>query len=253
MRRELGVGRRSRSSGPSGGTEPQKRFDLLLDVFGPLSGRTPWAASGHAGDGSLRSELERRAKRWELARRAGLWAIAGRGGSTQRVRSAGPVVVLRRDAECRAGSDGVRHVPLLRPDVGGTREVGASRAGGADRATAVDTNACAPAIVECLDNPTAALQRAAPARPRASASCRSTPGAQIGAAVCRTGESASRPSRNSCAGSPQAADSRDTDHWILHICNCTLIRTQSCHTRSIPSGSPLLYGKRLAFASRHSD
>jgi glycosyltransferase involved in cell wall biosynthesis len=165
MRRKLGIGPGEQLIGAVGRAEPQKRFDLLLDVFASLVTERPGLRMVIAGDGSLRSELEARADALGVGRTC---QFLGHRRDVVDLHSAFDLLVQSSyyegtpNAVLEAMACGT---PIVATDVGGTREV--ARPGLEALIVPPQSHeGLRAAIVECLDNPASALHRAAAARAR---------------------------------------------------------------------------------------
>jgi glycosyltransferase involved in cell wall biosynthesis len=165
MRRELGVAPDELVIGAVGRAEPQKRFDLLLDVFASLVAERPALRLVVAGDGSLRSALESRAEALGVSQAC---RFLGHRRDVVDLHSAFDLLVQSSyyegtpNAVLEAMACGT---PIVATDVGGTREV-ARHGLEALIVPPQSHERLRAAIVECLDDPASAFRRAVAARAR---------------------------------------------------------------------------------------
>ena len=123
VRRELGLRPEEYVIGGVGRAEPQKRFDLLLDVFAALLPQHPHLRLVVVGDGSLRSQLERQAADKGIAAAC---RFLGHRKDVVDLHSAFDLFVQSSDYEGTPNAvleAMACETPVVATDVGGTREV----------------------------------------------------------------------------------------------------------------------------------
>ncbi len=106
-----------------GRLEPQKRFDLLLRAFAPLTRRYPQVRIFIAGDGSVRQELEAERDRLDLGRSS---RLLGHVADPSDLYQAADVFVQSADYEGTPNAvleAMAFEVPIVATDAGGTREL----------------------------------------------------------------------------------------------------------------------------------
>lgn len=165
VRDELGVGPEEIVVGAVGRVERQKRFDVLLEAVARFRSKRPNLRAFVVGDGSLRGEIERRAKRLGLGEYC---QLLGHRSDMGRVYQAFDIVVQSSDYEgtptvvVEAMAVGI---PVVATDVGGTAEL-AYDGVHALLVPRSHPEALAEAIERTLSDPEATACRVAAARRR---------------------------------------------------------------------------------------
>jgi glycosyltransferase involved in cell wall biosynthesis len=123
VRSSLGLPAEAVVIGAVGRLEPQKRFDLLIDVFAGLADREPRLHLAIAGDGSLRSDLQARAGATRVADRIHL---LGHRADVVDLHHVFDLFVQSSDYEGTPNAvleAMALETPVVATDVGGTREI----------------------------------------------------------------------------------------------------------------------------------
>jgi glycosyltransferase involved in cell wall biosynthesis len=151
--------------GAVGRLEPQKRFDILIDVFAELRGQNPNLRLVIAGDGSLRSSLQRQVDRLQLQ---SVCQLIGHTRDVAGIHHAFDLFVQSSDYEGTPNAvleAMALETPLVATDVGGTADLVRHGIDGLVVSPGND-GGLRDAIAAILANPTAAAMRAAAARRR---------------------------------------------------------------------------------------
>jgi glycosyltransferase involved in cell wall biosynthesis len=165
VRRQLALSPEARVIGAVGRLERQKRFDLLLDAFAGLRPAWPMLRLVIAGDGSLRSALEKQAARLGIA---GDCRFLGHRTDIVNLHQAFDLFVQSSEYEGTPNAvleAMAMETPLVATDVGGTSELAFPGEHGLI-VPACDVAALRAGIDKALADPEAARQRATAARRR---------------------------------------------------------------------------------------
>jgi len=165
MRRALGVPEDALVIGAVGRLEPQKRFDLLLQVFASIRPRKPALHLVIVGDGSLRAALDDQVS--ELGIRDHV-TLTGHRTDIARLHDAFDLFVQSSDYEGTPNAvleAMALESPIVATDVGGTREIARPNLE-ASIVPPSNADALARAITLAIEDPAGSRERAAAARRR---------------------------------------------------------------------------------------
>lgn len=165
MRQSLGLPAEAIVIGAVGRLEPQKRFDLLVEMFASVRRTVPSAHLVIAGDGSLREQLVAQIATLGLTDRV---ILTGHRSDVARLHDAFDLFVQSSDYEGTPNAvleAMALETPIVATDVGGTRDIARPNLE-ALIVPAGDRPALERAVAEALGDPTAARARADAARRR---------------------------------------------------------------------------------------
>ena len=165
VRHQLGLASDAILIGSVGRAEPQKRFDLLVDVFASLWAKRPHLRLVVAGEGGLRGQLERQAQGLGVG---AVCRFLGHRRDIADLHSAFDLFVQSSDYEGTPNSvleAMACETPIVATDVGGTREVARPDID-ALIVPPRDVVALRQAVENCLDDAGAARRRVVAARAR---------------------------------------------------------------------------------------
>jgi glycosyltransferase involved in cell wall biosynthesis len=165
VRSSLGYSKDAIVIGAVGRLERQKRFDLLLDAFAPLSRKHQHLQLAIVGDGSLRAALTSRAERLGLAERT---RFLGHRDDIVQLHHAFDLFVQSSEYEGTPNAvleAMAMETPVIATDVGGTKEL-AHPGIHALIVPKLDVAALQAAIDQTVNDPVSARDRATAARRR---------------------------------------------------------------------------------------